>query len=274
MYSALYPPPSGFLVVPTSFQIHIHVDMSSPRILVYLLRRDLRLNDNPILHDISKTWQQSHRPYTHLLPVYVFAAQQLEISGFLSTEGERSPFPEARSHVGGFWRCGPHRAKFIAESVWDLRKSLQDLGSGLIIRVGMAGQVVQEILDALRQEKSEIVGVWMTDEEGVEEKREQRDVRNAAEKASAEFKLWTDEKYLVDEYEFRNSIEASDANQQAVETYLSKILTSFPTFSQPTASRSSPSEVRPVDLYLHRPRCPLFRLQFPHSKVLLASQIH
>ena len=174
--------------------------MSTPRVLIYLLRRDLRLADNPILNDIGKTFQQSQQPYTHLLPVYVFAAQQIEVSGFLTSDSDRSPFPEARSNAGGFWRCGHHRAKFLAESVWDLKKSLDGVGSGLEIRVGMVGQVVKELLDAMKEAKTEVTGVWMTSEEGVEEKREERDCRKAAKSAGTEFKLWTDEKYYIDEY--------------------------------------------------------------------------
>lgn len=177
----------------------VQLNMSSPRVLIYLLRRDLRLVDNPILNEVSKTFQQSQHPYTHLLPIYVFAAQQIEVSGFLSSDSERSPFPEARSNAAGFWRCGPHRAKFLAESVWDLKKSLSGIGSGLEIRVGMAGHVVQELLEAFKKENTEIAGVWMTDEEGVEEKREERDVRKVARGAGTDFKLFTDVKYYIDE---------------------------------------------------------------------------
>ena len=173
--------------------------MSSPRILIYLLRRDLRLADNPILNEVSKTIQQSQRPYTHLLPVYVFAAQQIEVYGFLSPDSERSPFPEARSQAGGFSRCGHHRSRFLAESVWDLKRSLEGLGSGLEIRVGMLGQVVDQLLQAFEKESVEVAGVWMTEEEGVEEKREEREVKKAAENAQTDFKLWVDEKYYVDE---------------------------------------------------------------------------
>ena len=174
--------------------------MSTPRVLIYLLRRDLRLADNPILHEISRACQQSPRPYTHILPVYCFPAQQIEVSGFLSSGSERSPYPEARSQVGGFWRCGPHRARFVAESVWDLKKSLESIDCGLVIRVGMLGQVVKDMLDAFRRTDSEVFGVWMTAEEGVEEKREERDVRTAVEADGKEFKLWVDEKYYIDEY--------------------------------------------------------------------------
>lgn len=173
--------------------------MSSSRVLIYLLRRDLRFADNPIFNEISKACQQSQTTYTHLLPVYVFPAQQVEVSGFLNSDSDRSPFPEARSKVAGFWRCGPHRAKFLAESVWDLKQSLIDIGSGLEIRVGMVGQVVREILTASKQHNTEITGVWMTEEEGVEEKREEQDVKRVAEEFGVGFKSWADEKYYIDE---------------------------------------------------------------------------
>lgn len=173
--------------------------MSPPRVLIYLLRRDLRFADNPIFYEISKLSQQPNVPYTHVLPIYVFAAQQIEVSGFLAADHDHSPFPEARSHVAGFWRCGPHRAKFLAESVWDLKQSLADIGSGLEIRVGMVGQVIKDMLSALKHENTELAGVWMTAEEGVEEKMEERDVRNAAMENGTQLRLFTDEKYFIDE---------------------------------------------------------------------------
>ena len=184
----------------------------SSRVLIYLLRRDLRLADNPVFTEVSKNFQQSQRSPTYLLPIYVFAAQQIEVSGFLSSDAERSPFPEARSSVAGFWRCGHHRAKFLAESVWDLKRSLRNIGSDLEIRVGLAGLVIQEILDAFKKGNTEVVAVWMTNEEGEEERKEERDVKKAAEKAGAEFKPWTDEKYYVDDRDipFRNPRDLPD----------------------------------------------------------------
>lgn len=170
----------------------------SPRILIYLLRRDLRFSDNPILHEISKLGSQSHAPFTHLLPLYVFPAQQIEVSGFLRP-GERSPYPEARSQVGKFWRCGHHRVKFLAESVWDVKKSLENIGSGLEIRVGMLQDVVRQVLDGFKDGDAEVMGLWMTAEPGVEEKREERAVRKEVERHDKQFKLWADEKYFVDE---------------------------------------------------------------------------
>jgi len=187
--------------------------MSSPRVLIYLLRRDLRylsishfyscatnnrasLADNPIFSEIGRLFSQSHAPFTHLLPIYVFPSQQVETSGFLSNDAEKSPYPEARSSVGSFWRCGPLRAKFLAESVWDLKKGLENVGSGLEIRVGMVGDVVQHLLENM---KDDAVSIWMTAEEGMEEQGEEKAVRREVEKAGKEFKLWVDEKYFIDE---------------------------------------------------------------------------
>ena len=180
--------------------LHCTNRMATQRVLIYLMRRDLRLSDNPVFDEVYRLSQQSQRPFTHLLPLYIFAAQQMEVSGFLSEPESKSPYPEARSEIGNFWRCGPHRAKFLGESIWDLKTELESVGSGLHIRVGRLGQAVQDLLDQFKHEKGvSISALWMTEEEGVEEKREERDVRRATEKAGIDFKLWIDEKYFIDE---------------------------------------------------------------------------
>lgn len=170
------------------------------RVLIYLVRRDLRIADNPILHEIARLHSQSQKPFTHVLPVYVFPAEQIEVSGFLSSEREHSPYPEARSQVGGFWRCGRLRAKFVAESVWDLKKDLEGVGSGLAIRVGSIKDVVQSILDGYKERTDvEVYGVWMTGEDPWEEGEEQQGVMQLMSRHDKAFKIWPDEKYLVDE---------------------------------------------------------------------------
>lgn len=169
------------------------------KVLVYLLRRDLRVADNPIFHEISKLASQSQSPFTHVLPVYVFAAQQVEVSGFVRDSSKKSPYREARSEVGRFWRCGPHRASFVAQSVWDLKTDLEEKGSGLILRAGTVVDVLEDLLTEYKakEREAQVVAVWMTEEEGVEEKDEENTARRAAEKQGIEFKLWTDEKYYI-----------------------------------------------------------------------------
>lgn len=81
-----------------------------------------------------------------------------------------------------------------------MKVALEGVGSGLVVRVGMVGQVVKELIDGFKKNgEVENVGVWMTSEEGVEEKREERDVRRVVEGDGKEFKLWRDEKYFIDE---------------------------------------------------------------------------
>ncbi len=195
-----------------------------PRILLYILRRDIRLSDNPVFASASRqvtrqpesipsdthrrddSLTSEHRStFTHLLPVYVFNARQVEVSGFLSSPSDKSPYPEARSQVAKIWRCGPHRAKFIAEGTWDLKRTLEGLGcgSGLQIRVGMVGDVVKNVLEYYSKSggsKGEISGVWMTADESPEEKEEENTVKGIAEQNGVDFKLWNDEKYFIDEY--------------------------------------------------------------------------
>lgn len=198
--------------------------MPTPTLLIYLLRRDLRLKDNPIFHEIAKCKDD---PYTHLLPLYVFPAQQLEVSGFIPEDSEeKSPYPEARSAIGGFWRCGPHRAKFLSESVWDLKECLEDVGSGLEIRVGLQGEVISKILDSLAKNDTQmkIGGVWMTAEEGTEEKREERDVKRACELAGVELKLFIDEKYYIDEYVSSSFLDSYTYHVSAKPIILNKYL--------------------------------------------------
>jgi deoxyribodipyrimidine photo-lyase len=211
--------------------------MAPQRVLIYLLRRDLRVADNPVFHEISKLSGQSQQPFTHILPIYVIPAQQIEVSGFASRPGQKSPFPEARSQVGGFWRCGPHRAKFLAESIWDLKEDLNRKGSDMVVRAGMIGDVLRDVLDQYsKQQNTEVTAVWMTEEEGVEEKREERAVRKASHQAGVDFKLWSDEKYLIDEYVIHYSA-ANSCSHITVETCRSTNHPTCQTFSPVTANQ-------------------------------------
>jgi deoxyribodipyrimidine photo-lyase len=85
----------------------------------------------------------------------------------------------------------------MSESVWDLKENLEKLGSGLSIRVGMVGEVINRMLTP--ESGLKVGGVWMTGEEGDEEGREEMDVKRACEENGVDFKLWVDEKYLLDE---------------------------------------------------------------------------
>jgi deoxyribodipyrimidine photo-lyase len=201
-----------------------------PQIILYILRRDVRLSDNPVFHcaaqqlkrtktsrspssgitrsrDDSLTFEHGGAPFTHFLPVYVFPAHQIESSGFLSSPSDQNPYPEARSQVAKLWRTGPHRAKFIAEGAWDLKQQLEglDCGSGLEMRIGNIDDVVRDILESYTQSsekennKSKITGIWMTHDDGTEEYDEEILVGKTAAEYEIPFKVWEDEKFYIDE---------------------------------------------------------------------------
>jgi deoxyribodipyrimidine photo-lyase len=178
-------------------------------VLIYVLRRDLRLDDNPVFQEIARLYKSGEARFTHVLPLYIFCARQVEVSGFFpasdpeSPVGLNSPYPQAKSLVGKFWRCGPHRARFLAESVWDLKQTLKTSGSGLCVRAGYLVDVVKDALEYFEASgnrlEAEIVGVWMTGEETTEEVEDERNIRTLVEANGKEFRLFKDEKYFIDE---------------------------------------------------------------------------
>ena len=174
--------------------------MTANKLLVYLPRRDLRVADNAILHHLAST---SDHGFTHLLPIYVFPRHQIELSGLVEA-GKQCPFPPAQSAVGKFWRCGPHRTRFLAQSVWDLKDNLEAHGSGLIIRAGTHVQTLENLFQHLKNLGGmQISAVWMTEDVAYEEVREQNSVAAKCAKLGIDFKLCPDEKYFIDEYVYK-----------------------------------------------------------------------
>lgn len=229
---------------------------ASQKLIIYILRRDLRLADNPVFHELCRTYSSQTNTFTHILPLYVFPAHQVEISGFIPEASEaaatpKSPYQEARSQVGGFWRCGPHRAKFLAESVWDLKQSLEKAGNGLVIRAGVVEDIISTTIDGLEakpevdstgKESSEerdvdVVGVWMAADEGFEEKQEQEKVRQAVEKRGKEFRLFQDEKFFVDEYVFHFMDAVTMPYYSLLTSHTAEIYLSNPSTSCLTSTR-------------------------------------
>lgn len=95
--------------------------MYTRRAIVWF-RLDLRLHDNEALNEALKNVDE-------VIPVYVFDERT-----FLGSTGRF-----------GFPKTGRHRARFIIESIQDLRQSLRERGSDLIVRVGKPEEEVFEI---------------------------------------------------------------------------------------------------------------------------------
>jgi len=126
----------------------------SKRLAIVWFRRDLRLHDNEALADALKHADE-------VLPVYIFDPREW-----------RGTLPHT-----GLPKIGSHRARFILECVFDLKKNLRKRGADLMIRIGKP----EEVLVALTHE-SRASWVFCNRERTTEELQ----VQNAVEAG-----LWT-----------------------------------------------------------------------------------
>ncbi|KAK0656296.1 DNA photolyase, FAD-binding/Cryptochrome [Cercophora newfieldiana] len=169
--------------------------MESAKALLVVLRKDLRVHDNVVFEQAASA---TGSEFNILVPLYVFSAQQMDLSGFVPG-GAENPYPAPRSRVGRYPRCGRHRAEFIGSAVWDLKKSLEALESGLVIRVGIIADVVRDLAKGLEKNGHPVGAVWMTSHEGTEEKADEKAVASLCEGIGAQCKIWEDEKYFIDD---------------------------------------------------------------------------
>lgn len=228
--------------------------MQDVNILIYVVRRDLRVADNPILDRLASSTDHG---FTHLLPVHIVPPNQIEVSGFLK-DGEKSPFPEARSEIAGFWRCGPHRARFIAQSLWDMKENLTKLGNDLTIRIGRPGDVVKSLVEGLKESQMPVGAVWMIGEEGFEEDRDEKDIVEICSVFGINHQVWVDEKYFIDDRDLR--LESPEDLPDVFTTYrkMNEPLRECPRQTKPRPSEGSlpnaieasqiPSQSRPFEM--------------------------
>ncbi len=95
--------------------------MTQSSILIWY-RNDLRVADHEPLYQALRI------NASHILPVYCIDPRQFGQTSF------------------GFPKTGAFRAQFLLESLADLRRSLQQLGSNLIMRWGYPEQVIPELI--------------------------------------------------------------------------------------------------------------------------------
>jgi deoxyribodipyrimidine photo-lyase len=125
-----------------------------------LFREDLRVHDNPALVAAAQE---------RFVPVYVF---------------DHRDYGETRY---GTDKTGAHRARFVRESVEDLRSSLRELGGDLAVRRGRTEDVVGSLVDEFGVDE-----VVLQTKPATEEFERERAVREAARAEGAETRrLWT-----------------------------------------------------------------------------------
>ncbi|XP_060085150.1 cryptochrome DASH-like, partial [Ylistrum balloti] len=106
---------------------------SKVKVIVCLLRNDLRLHDNEVLHWANKTAE-------YVLPLYCFDPRHFQ-----------------GTYHFDFPKTGAHRAKFLLQSVADLQNTLKSKGSGLVIRMGKPEEIVPQIINTVGQDQVSFV---------------------------------------------------------------------------------------------------------------------
>lgn len=145
------------------------------RILIWY-RNDLRVHDRQA---IDKALRQK----AEIIPVYCFDPRQFETTSF------------------GFAKTGKFRAQFLIESVADLRNSLQQLGSDLIVRQGLPEKIIPAIAEQLKVEQ-----VYYSQEVTSEEKQVEKEVTKALSAHNIKTKgFWEATLYLLEDLPFKVS---------------------------------------------------------------------
>lgn len=123
--------------------------MKYNRVLVWF-RNDLRVRDNEVLTKASLSAKE-------VIPVFCFDPRMFEKTSL------------------GFSKTGSFRAKFLIESVADLRKSLRDLGVDLII---LKGKPEEEVLSLALKYQAE--AIFYSEEVTSEERNVDKSLEKAA----------------------------------------------------------------------------------------------
>ena len=90
--------------------------------LLLWFRNDLRLHDNCILNEAAKRVETNE--VKDVVPVFCFDPRMFQRSAW------------------GNIKTGPFRAKFLLESVADLKASLREIGSDLVVAVGKPEEIL------------------------------------------------------------------------------------------------------------------------------------
>lgn len=91
-------------------------------------RNDLRLTDQPLLAQALSAASPPATPQPGIIPLYCFDPRQFDTTPF------------------GFAKTGSYRAQFLVESLADLRQSLRQRGSDLVLRRGKPEEIIPELV--------------------------------------------------------------------------------------------------------------------------------
>ncbi|CAH1793090.1 unnamed protein product [Owenia fusiformis] len=123
----------------------------SARTIIYLLRNDLRYHDNQVL-----SWACQNAEY--LVPLYCFDPRNFKETNHFNLQ-----------------KTGPHKLKFLLESLADLKNTFESKGSNLLIRNGKPETVISELIKVIGKDNVSLA--WQ--EEVTKEKTDVEDALKA-----------------------------------------------------------------------------------------------
>jgi deoxyribodipyrimidine photo-lyase len=146
---------------------------------IALFRYDLRLHDQPLLDSILNSLCEHDG--VRLLPLYCFDPRQFDLSPLNGRADDLGPFepagtwhfkfPRGREHKRRYVIClftsqGRYSPelwclyRFLVESVYELQRSLRELGSDLLVRYGAPEAIVPQLVKHLQQDEDVEVEVF------------------------------------------------------------------------------------------------------------------
>eukprot|EP00092_Neocalanus_flemingeri_P018235 GFUD01019735.1.p1 GENE.GFUD01019735.1~~GFUD01019735.1.p1 ORF type:complete len:558 (+),score=144.72 GFUD01019735.1:51-1724(+) len=151
------------------------------RTVVCLLRNDLRVHDNEAL-----LW--AHRNGDFIVPLYCFD-------------------PE---HFKGTWhfnfpKTGPHRGKFILDSVQDLKKNLQGHNSNLVVEFAKPLDSLKRIVKYCSESSSPVLNVVYQQEVTYEELKVEKEIKDFCKSQNIKVtEIWGSSMYHSTDLPFKN----------------------------------------------------------------------
>lgn len=140
---------------------------------IVLFRSDLRLDDHPALN-------QALESASTIVPVFCFDPRH-----FGRTEN-------------GFDKTGKYRARFLIESVQNLRERLKDIGADLVVRIGKPEDVVPDLASRVGASR-----VFLHREVTYEEQNVERELEKQLKNCGVELSiLWSNTLYHCDDLPF------------------------------------------------------------------------
>lgn len=186
--------------------------MPSYQTALVWFRNDLRVRDNETLF-------RAQESATTLIPIYIFDERHFGTTRF------------------GFKKTGAFRAKFLLESVADLKHSLQELGSDLVLRVGKPELIIPELARQIGAE-----AVFFSEESTDEELTVERNLKRAQHTHTIKFHpVWQTTLYHKNDLPF--SLEKLPDVFTTFRKQVEKLSKVRPTFPAPKKLNPLPSEV-------------------------------